>query len=327
MPSGITHILLVKNLQNVLRDGALKMTLASGRDFLQAGAVGPDLPYASIADNDFFFTTQSELADKFHYVQTYGVPLYALNRLRETMGGLTAVQKRYSFCFFLGYISHIVADGTIHPFIRDKVGDYGSHQGEHRILEMNLDVLLYHHLTLASASPINLNYSNIHDELINFDTSFYPEAQFVGDLFSDAIQDVYKDRYETGLILGWVRGLHRMFSVAEGMHPKIYRIVGFIENFLFKDYDDLRNRYSNLLILARPIDRDVNFAKMPQVHYFDDAIPQFYRRFIPIAEKAYAYLYGGGEPLTERDIFPIDLDTGRPLAANSNLDIVPTFWS
>lgn len=60
MPSGITHILLVKNLQNVLPDGKLKKILQSGRDFLQVGALGPDLPYASIADDDFFFSDSHE---------------------------------------------------------------------------------------------------------------------------------------------------------------------------------------------------------------------------------------------------------------------------
>lgn len=70
MPSGITHILLMKNLQSELPDGKLKKVLQSGRDFLQVGAVGPDLPYASIADGDLFFSNENQLADKFHYEKT-----------------------------------------------------------------------------------------------------------------------------------------------------------------------------------------------------------------------------------------------------------------
>jgi len=58
MASGITHILLMKNMQSLLPDGKLKKLLQSGRDFLQVGAVGPDLPYASIADDDLFFNTK-----------------------------------------------------------------------------------------------------------------------------------------------------------------------------------------------------------------------------------------------------------------------------
>ena len=73
MASGVTHILLMKYLQSILPNDKLKMIFAGGRDFLQVGAVAPDLPYASIADNDFFFSDQSDLADKFHYVRTHEI--------------------------------------------------------------------------------------------------------------------------------------------------------------------------------------------------------------------------------------------------------------
>jgi hypothetical protein len=327
MASGITHILLVKYLQNMLPEGRMKTCFAAGRDFLQAGAVGPDLPYASIADNDFFFSTQSDLADKLHYVRTNEVPLRALKQLHERGGQLSRQEIRYIFCFFAGYVSHVVADGIIHPFIRDKVGDYRNHQTEHRVLEMELDVLLFHHLTEKSNAPIELNYSNVHDELANLNEGTYPELRKAIDLFRDTIQSVYGELHETDLILGWIVGLHRMFSVAEGKHPSIYRIVGFVDNILFKDYEDLRKRYEDLLVLTTPVDRPVNFLKKPKIHYFDDIIPQFYEKFIPIAQKAYRYVYEDGIVLTEADIPAIDLDTGRPIASNNNLDLVPTFWS
>lgn len=325
MPSGMTHILLVKYLQNQHLEDDLRNTLADGRDFLQIGAVGPDLPYASIADGDFLLTTQSELADKFHYERSNGVPLYAMKMLRERMGQLSPQEIRHTFCFFLGYISHIVADGTIHPYVRDMVGDYRGHQSEHRILEMNLDVLLYYHLTLNSASPIELNYSHMHDELKNLEDS--TELRKIGDLFSESIQYVYDGKYETEQILGWITGLHRMFNVAAGKHPRIYRNIGFIENFLFKDYDDLTAQYGHLLNLTKPIDRAVNFLSKPKIDYFEEAIPHFYEKFIPIAKKAYAYIFENGPALSEADIYPIDLDTGRPLAANGDLNVTPTFWS
>ena len=54
MASGLTHILLTKKLQDKFEDGQLKNILAYAADSFQVGAVGPDLPYASIADNDFF---------------------------------------------------------------------------------------------------------------------------------------------------------------------------------------------------------------------------------------------------------------------------------
>ena len=323
--SGITHILLMKYLQNMLPDNDLKMELASGRDFLQVGAVAPDLPYASIADNDFFFSNQSELADKFHYEKTN---LVALNGLKEIMQtpALTIKEKRYLFCFFIGFISHIIADGIIHPFIRDKVGNYKENQTAHRVLEMQLDVLFYYHITLKSNDPIQLNYSNIHDELKNFDDDVYPEVDKVLSIFRMMIYEVYNLYYTKEKILGWVTGLHRMFGVTEGKHPSIYRGLPFIGNFLFSNYEDLLGKYDNILTLTKPKDRPTNFLNKPKIHFFDDCVQKFYNTFIPVANKAYNYINSNGELLSEFDIPQIDLDTGR-LLANNNLNMVPAFWS
>jgi hypothetical protein len=327
MASGITHILLMKNLQSLLSESQLKKELQSGRDFLQVGAVGPDLPYASIADNDLFFSTQSKLADKFHYDKTNILILKAFQEIKEKAKILSKREKRFLFSFFLGFASHIIADGIIHPFIRDKVGNYKENQTAHRVLEMQLDVLLFHYLTEYSNAPINLNYSNIHDELINFDNDFYSETEIVLQLFSRLINEVYQLNCETSEIQGWVKGLHKMFGVAEGEHPKIYRIIGFINNFLFSDYNDLRNRYKDILVLERPVDRENNFLKRKQINFFDDCIPKFYDIFIPLVEKSFNYVYNGQGQLTETDIPPIDLDTGRDLAYHNDLDITPTLWS
>ncbi len=327
MASGITHILLMKGLQGQELSTNLKMILADGRDFLQVGAVGPDLPYASIADNDFFFATQSELADKFHYETTNELILKAFQKIKERENILSAKEKRFMFCFFVGFASHIIADGIIHPFVRDKVGNYKENKTAHRVLEMQLDVLFFQYLTKYSNAPIDLNYSNVHDELINFDTNYYPETQKVLELFSELIQDVYHLSYKTTRIEQWVKGLHRMFGAAEGQHPAIYRNIGFINDFLFSDYNDLRNKAEDILVLKKPVDRDYNFLNKDRIDFFNDCIPRFYKLFIPLAEKCYKFIYEDKEPLTADEIPPIDLDTGRDLASNNNLDVTPILWS
>ena len=326
MASGITHILLIKNLQNVMPEGDLKMTLAAGRDFLQVGAIAPDLPYASIADDDFFLTTQSDLADKFHYVQTNEIPLQAFIEIRNNMNTLTPKELRAHFIFFLGYASHVITDGIIHPFVRDKVGNYKENQTAHRVLEMQLDVLLFHYLTFKSNHPIEFNNSNIHDELINLNSDIYPERNKVIDLFSRLIKKVYTDNYDLNTILGWVKGLHRMFGIAEG-EPAIYRNIPFINNFFFSDYNELLHKYDEILTLKTKKEGGENFAKKDHIHFFDDVVPHFYNRFIPVAQKAYNYIYGNGSALTEQDIFGIDLDTGRDLSKNNDLNLIPYYWS
>ena len=181
-------------------------------------------------------------------------------------------------------------------------------------------------MTKNTNHPINLNNSNIHDELLNFDKNSDPIAESTLQLFSELIFDVYQVRYDIDLINGWVTGLYRMFSVAEGEHPNFYRIVSFVNDFLFEDYDNLRDKYESILVLEKPKDRAHNFLRKDTVHFFDDCIPKFNEVFIPLAQKCFNYVYYNKDKPTELDIPPIDLDTGRDLAQSTNLDLTPTLW-
>ncbi len=326
MASGITHILLMKCLNDKIENTRLRNILAFSKDFLQVGAIAPDLPYASIADDDFFFSTESKLADKFHYNNTNEIPLRALRFLKKKKNTLSKSTLRYMFSFYIGYISHLIADGIIHPFVRDMVGDYKENQTAHRKLEMQLDVLLFNYITRFSGHPIELNYSNIHDELKNFYSGFYIETKTVVNSFSKLINEVYQWDCPADEILGWVKGLHRMFDIAEGDHPAIYKNIGFVNDFLFQDYEDLLDRYEKIVVLKKPVDRNENFLRQPEVHFFDDCIPQFYKKFVPVLNKSYQYVFNSGDEPTEGDISRIDFDTGRPLAAN-DLDNIPSYWT
>lgn len=46
-----------------------------------------------------------------------------------------------------------------------------------------------------------------------------------------------------------------MFGIAEGEHPFIYKIIGIIDVFLFKDYSELRANKDMYLVLTKPVDR------------------------------------------------------------------------
>ena len=141
MPSGITHILLTKKLHDELPDGTLKYILADSAAFLTIGAVAPDLPYASIADIDTFLLRQSGLADNFHYLKTNQIPLRSLSALKSIKDKTNEQLFFQMFSFFIGYISHVMADGIFHPFIRDQVGNYAQNKSAHRSLELKFDLL------------------------------------------------------------------------------------------------------------------------------------------------------------------------------------------
>ncbi len=319
MASGLTHILLTKRLQDKFEDGQLKNILAYAADSFQVGAVGPDLPYASIADNDFF-SNESPLADDFHYRLTNEIPIQSFQKLRSIKGQIGEELHCHLFSFFLGYTSHVLADGIIHPFVRDKVGEYIDNQAEHRSLEMQLDVLFFEELTKNSGLGAELNYTNVHDEISNFLALEFNDE--IVKTFSSMIQTVYGKEYSVDKIQGWIKGLHQMFEVAEGDHPRFYRNLE-ANSFTFRNRDDIDK--GRAVTLIKPKDRDINFLKVEEIDFFQDCIPQYYRRFVPIATKAYQYVFEEGVALNEMDIPPINLDTGRLLPAN-DLNTIPEFW-
>lgn len=320
MASGLTHILLTKKLQDKFEDGQLKNILAYAADTFQVGAVAPDLPYASIADNDFFFSNESPLADDFHYRLTNQMPLQSFRKLRSLKGQIGEELHYHLFSFFLGYTSHILADGIIHPFVRDKVGEYIDNQAEHRSLEMQLDVLFFEELTKKSGFAAELNYTNVHDEISNFLALEFNDE--IVKTFSDMIETVYGQQCSVDKIQGWIKGLHRMFEVAEGDHPRFYRNLK-ANSFTFRNREDIDK--DRAVTLRKPKDRDVNFLNVEEVNFLHDCIPQYYNRFVLVATKAYEYVFEDGQELNENDIPPINLDTGRLLPAN-DLNTIPEFW-
>lgn len=320
MASGLTHILITKKLQDNIPDGDLKNVLAFGSDSLLVGAIAPDIPYASILDNDIF-KKQKFLADDFHYKDTNQIPLRSLMLLKDNKNEVNERVHYSMFSFYLGYISHVFADGIIHPFVRDKVGDYEENKAAHRGLEMQLDVLLYRYFTENSGAKFDLNNTNIHDELLNFSKT--EGASIIIETFSRFIDDIYKVSFTEKDILGWINGLHRLFELAEGQFPSFCRNFKY-NTLLYRNYDDINSE--EVLNLKKPKDRNENFVKVDTVNFIDDCLPQYFSKFIDVAHKAYEFVYNEGPSLSEKDIPMINLDSGR-LVLNDNLDEVPILWN
>jgi hypothetical protein len=327
MPSGISHILLARHFQDQLPIGKLKKRLASGRYFFQVGAVGPDLPYASILDDDLFLFDQGDLADKMHHQVTNQIPLRVLPKIKAipAINLLRTKEKRFKFAFFLGYMAHIVSDGLFHPFVRDKVGNYVGNETDHRVLEMRMDVLIYHHFYAPTGAQGEFNYVNLHDELRNIETS--RQTPKVMQTYRNSIEEVYNEDHDLDRVQGWSEGLYRLFAVAEGDHPAIYRNLKILDGIIFKNYDDLKDKSDDILVLTTPKDRAENFLHTDRIHVIDDCIPKFVDVFTPLAIKAHDYVYKNGAELTEDDLPNINLDTGRPADRHHDLDLIPTLWS
>jgi hypothetical protein len=136
---------------------------------------------------------------------------------------MSGEEKDHAFAFFLGFAAHIVADGIIHPYVRDKVGDYHDNQNDHRILEMRLDVFFLHELTKGFGESLNFNFTNIHDQIKDPLTNF----RHVSSLFSQLIKEVYGKEVTAETAEEWVEDMHTVFELAESSNNQYYAIIAY----------------------------------------------------------------------------------------------------
>jgi hypothetical protein len=325
MPSGITHILLIHQFLNTIDEVEIRARLDAHLDLLSVGAVAPDLPYVSVVD--FRIGNRTELADDFHYKNTNLLPLNAIRGLHSMQNGKDQKFADALFAFYSGYASHIFADGVFHPFIRDQVGDYAQNKNAHRALEMCLDVLL-----LDRLQGISLNRAAVQRALINIHQN--PHKERVSSHFAKNIADAYGVNTTGAEILTWIDVLKKLIDTSSGNFPAWYQNIPSTETLSYRDPEALKNREGDLLTLTVPVDRSENFLKgTEKIHFINDCIPQFNKKFGRFIKQCYSYIYGKEESRPEPDIPSIDLDTGRPLVMNEdarngiNLAHLPTLWS
>lgn len=323
MPSGYTHMLLARTFKEKagLIDHEIGFLLDENIKYLQLGSLGPDLPYSQ----EMTLTNRSavQIANKFHYEKTNQIPIRAFNRIKSMVDD---EKKAQAFAFFLGYASHVVADGIIHPFVRDKVGDYEENKAPHRTLEMRLDVLFLDYLTKQSGKGQELNNTNFHDQITDPLTK---DFSHISTLFSRLIFEVYGPRLHSTEIESWVQGMHKVFGIAESSNNQFYSWLPVMKEYLFHNHKDVLDRSGDDLLLKRndAKGRPANFADK-DIHFLNDCVPEFYRVFKKIALAAYSFVYEEGEKFDSSKLPAINLDTGRALLAADGKDLnsSPVYW-
>lgn len=322
MASGLTHLLISKYSLNEVSRRDIAALLASRVGEFALGSVAPDLPYMS--QFDLRFGNQKAYADDFHYRKTNEIPLRGLETAR---GLLTAGEDRAIvdalYAFYLGYSSHVMADGIFHPYVRDWVGDYDVAAKQHRVLEMKLDVLICKHF-----QGTEINFSEIQDDLEWFDES--AQADNVCSSFSTLIRDVHGQPATPEMLHQWRSSMNTVFEFAEGEVPKWYRDLMGEQGISFKNYDDLKAEEGALTQLMMPIDAAkhgliTNFSGKPRITIFGDVLPLYMKKFPALIESSYRYVYEGAD--LDLDLLPpINLDNGR-LLSNQALTQIPAYWS
>lgn len=324
MPSGITHMLLSRRVLDYIadenNDEILALLSRETGPFL-LGSVAPDLPYLSVADANIF-SNDTEIADDLHYKKTNVVPIQGLIRAQKEV----AYNKKLAeelFAFYLGYCSHYMADGLVHPYVRDKVGDYTEASKEHRILEMKLDVFTAHKFF-----GVEVNAADFQEELDWMEQCQYKNQIFAN--YAELINSTYSKKLKGDDVQGWISAMNNVFSLAEGEFPKWYRNLAGGLGVAFQNYGDLKKEASKCLILNMPVDAEdkeleTNFLGKDTVHFFEDVIEGYFARFPSIILNAYGAVFKNSGDIAA--LLPeIDFDTGR-LVSNNELTETPVLWA
>ncbi|WP_321391389.1 zinc dependent phospholipase C family protein [uncultured Desulfuromusa sp.] len=332
MPSGISHILLSRYLA-VPENRPYRYQINANARYFQIGSIAPDLPYASLVDDDFL-DSDSELANYFHFtflsqgieLSPNHLPLLGLNRVKELLA--SGENKRACdalFWFVVGYASHLIADGVCHPFVMDKVGRYeGSNKAEHRALEMGIDVFLFKYFTEASGHEIEASYAGMDTYIKGFNQLKYSDV--VCHHFADLIQTIYKVSVEPDEISGWVKGMGRLFCLSTGKWPAWFRNLDSTRPYVFREMRDLDGCEDEYLLLEKPKYWDANFLVNDRIHFIEDCLPRFNTKMQAFLDKAWEFVYESGPELNENDLPAYSLDTGRAVADFDNIDLTPVLW-
>lgn len=182
MAGGYTHLSLVRSSINIARDtiAGLDDALDQWGRFAYLGGVSPDYPYLGL---------DSDWADLMHKGRTdrmikHAMP--ALHRLRQE--NPEGMEWRQRFAWLLGFVTHVIADVTIHPVVNIRVGKYEQNKSEHRRCEMNQDVHIY-----ARVTGLDLHVSdNMKNEVRGCGTSIDLEDG-VEELWRDCLDRAYSE--------------------------------------------------------------------------------------------------------------------------------------
>jgi hypothetical protein len=141
MAGGYTHLTFVRNAITACRKQVpdLQDVVDYWGRYIYLGGVSPDYPYLGL---------DAEWADRMHKGKTNEMIFRAMSIVHQTRAKQPDAQVwRQQFAWLLGFVSHIIADVTIHPVVNIRVGKYEQHKENHRYCEMNQDVWIYKEIT------------------------------------------------------------------------------------------------------------------------------------------------------------------------------------
>ena len=200
-------------------------------EFMYLGSESPDLPYLSVKFGHFNW------ADVMHYERTNSIVVSGYNDIKEAW-----LQRKQAdeakFAWLLGYVSHMVADATIHPIVNEIVGAYKQNQEEHRICEMTQDALIYNQITNNE-----IRYGEISSTL-----KFCKESEYFDELMEfwkiQLIQD-YEEKHKEAHPAFWFKTYTDSIDTGEGGSGVVayFRHLGLGQDYIYKTKTEIMESY------------------------------------------------------------------------------------
>lgn len=307
MAGAFTHMALCRTAMYDPRlDADLGFDLQGASQYAWLGAVSPDLPYLS------WEPSTVNWADTFHYKSTNAVVLHCLEKLRETWQEKNdATQAKAAWV--LGYVSHLVADATIHPIVQAIVGPYEipANRTPHRICEMTQDVLIY---------DAEINAELAYGELSSYLRTCQESEAHVElmDFWAKGILASYPELGEPPDPGTWFKEYVDTIDISEGGSAvaAIFRHAG--KGFVYQTVEDIRKNeveYQRFYSMVKlPAEKTGSFRH--------DGFVYARNNIVQVWNAAYAFLKGEGISLGNV-IRNCNLDTGIDM---DNENLPPLYW-
>jgi hypothetical protein len=190
MPGGYAHLSLVNRINDQTETLPNLLQHAFGKyfHFCELGSVSPDTPYLAFGDEK-----QQEWADTMHYDFTFETVKQGARFARN----LSGEEQLKCIAWLMGYASHLVMDGTVHPVVELKVGPYRKNKTAHRRCELHQDAHIWEEMGYGEpgvAEPFDSGPRLCHapDDIKALD----PE---VSNFWQRILQAVHADRFSNAL--------------------------------------------------------------------------------------------------------------------------------
>lgn len=325
MPAGFTHMTLSRiAVDKVLpQNHSAVFLLKKELGAYINGSVAPDIPYMSPFDDLNPFDNQDHIADTIHAHDTMTIPYAGLREAKKHFQAGKVELAQAFFAYYLGYLSHVVLDGFTHPFIRDRVGDYGPKtKVAHRDLEMKIDVLVLDHFLGQQANGVSPQ-----EDLSLFEDCAFQDEIF--EFYSQKLKEFHSKTITGPKLKKLSAGMSRALSIAEGRFPKWYSLASKDRGISYMNLSEVKKEEVTIRTLEKAIDGDekgilYNSISNVKIDVFDDVFPKYLAFFPKVIAGVYEFVFTNGEKLEEL-VPAINMDTGRPLASTSLRD-KPALW-